>query len=57
MFDSKDYCPDDSPQVIAMVVPENGCPKHSDFDGTPDYHDSCADTPRGVATDRHGSPK
>ncbi len=57
VFDSKDYCPNDSMQAIAMGVAENGCPKQSDFDGTPDYRDSCPATPKGVATDRYGCPK
>ena len=57
IIDSKDYCPDDSPEAIAMGVAENGCPKHSDFDGTPDYRDKCPDTPKGVATDKYGCPK
>ncbi len=57
VFDSRDYCPHDSPQAIAMGVAKNGCPKHSDFDGTPDYRDNCPNTPKGVATDRQGCPK
>lgn len=57
VLDSKDYCPDDSPEAISMGVAQNGCPKHSDFDGTPDYRDHCPGTPMGVATDRQGCPR
>ena len=31
-------------------------PKHSDFDGTPDYRDKCPDTPRGVRSNKDGCP-
>lgn len=57
VLDSRDYCPNDSPEAISMGVAENGCPKQSDFDGTPDYRDNCPNTPRGVATDKYGCPR
>lgn len=54
VVDSRDYCPEDTPEAVAMGVAANGCPKHSDADGTPDYRDRCPGTPASVKTDRYG---
>ena len=39
---------------LSKGIGANGCPKHSDFDGTPDYRDKCPDTPRGVKSNKDG---
>lgn len=38
---SKDECPDNTPEEISKGVNEKGCPKDSDEDGFPDYLDKC----------------
>lgn len=54
IFNSQDYCPEDSAKALSRGVAENGCPKQSDADGTPDYRDRCPDTPKGVRVDSFG---
>ncbi len=56
VVDSRDFCPDDTPQMLSHGVAANGCPRQSDGDGTPDYRDHCPDTPRGVKADADGCP-
>ncbi|RDH88588.1 MAG: hypothetical protein DIZ78_01255 [endosymbiont of Escarpia spicata] len=56
IVNSRDYCPEDTPQTLSKGIAPNGCPKHSDFDGTPDYRDNCPNTPRGIKTDALGCP-
>jgi len=55
-IDSRDYCPNDSPEAISAGVSSNGCPHQSDADGTPDWRDHCPGTHRGVPTDLFGCP-
>ena len=38
---SKDECPDNTPEEISKGVDAKGCPKDSDEDGIPDYLDKC----------------
>lgn len=57
VINSRDFCPDNTQEELAMGVSENGCPRQSDQDGTPDYRDLCPDTPSTVETDQHGCPK
>ncbi len=57
IVNSKDYCPDNSPESLTMGVAANGCPVHSDYDGTPDYRDKCPDTASNVKTDKFGCIK
>lgn len=38
---SKDDCPDNTPEEISKGVDAKGCPKDSDEDGFPDYLDKC----------------
>jgi OOP family OmpA-OmpF porin len=45
---SQGYCPDDSAEALIAGTAANGCPSHSDFDGTPDYRDRCPGTGRGI---------
>ncbi len=57
---SKDQCPDNTPEEISKGVDEKGCPKDSDGDGIPDYLDKCPfntaeETSMGV--DSTGCPK
>ena len=42
-------------EEISRGVARNGCPKHSDMDGTPDYRDKCPGTSCGVKTDKNGN--
>lgn len=56
VINSKDYCPEDTPETLSKGIAVNGCPKQSDADGTPDYRDNCPDTPRGVKVDNLGCP-
>lgn len=41
VVESQSYCPDNSKDAISMGVADNGCPRHSDKDDTPDYRDKC----------------
>ena len=54
MVDSQDYCPDDVEEALSRGVANNGRPKHSDQDATPDYRDKCPDTPGKLRRIRMG---
>ena len=54
--DHKDFCPEDTPEMISKGVTSQGCAISTDGDGTPDYRDDCPGTPRGVRADRRGCP-
>lgn len=56
IVNSQDYCPEDSPNMLSHGVASNGCPVHSDKDGTPDYRDKCPGTLFGTPTDSNGCP-
>lgn len=56
VINSKDYCPEDTAETLSKGIAVNGCPKHSDADGTPDYRDNCSDTPKGIKVDNLGCP-
>jgi len=56
VINSKDYCPEDTKETLSKGIAVNGCPKQSDADGTPDYRDNCAGTPKGVKVDNLGCP-
>ena len=57
---SKDDCPDNTPEEISKGVNEKGCPKDSDEDGIPDYLDKCPFNTvdeRSAGIDSTGCPK
>lgn len=56
VINSKDYCPDDTSEMLSKGIAANGCPKQSDGDGTPDYRDHCPNTPKGIKVNNQGCP-